>query len=268
MKRFVSLILISFVFLGFGVLFDTSESIGAVNDDYFAQLIFAVEDEHNVDIEDLTLFWDDISNLDQNLSEEELSNQLVSIGLTNSGMQSQNLSEVSVVAYGPGFEFDVPDGGSSCDPYYNTTLGEKLTQSEVALVLTNPLEAILVNTARNEAIDYVIDYYGENEQGDISNAFLHGIWSALITKKLLSRTKAERWTDAHENKPYECNDQKHMAMDLFNNEVGRNIAWNEGRYSSGIFKSNSTLAMLIYNGVVDGEFKYLNSAEQLIWTDE
>lgn len=67
-----------------------------------------------------------------------------------------------------------------------------------------------------------IEKYGYNGLNDSSDAFRHSYWNALITKNI-SPEWAKVWTDAHEYGVTD-NNETHQAMDLFNNECGRNAA--------------------------------------------
>lgn len=60
-------------------------------------------------------------------------------------------------------------------------------------------------------------------QDDPRDAFRHALWNASMVRRLGSREAAERWATAHEDVPN--NPPVRLAMDLFNNEQGREVAW-------------------------------------------
>jgi hypothetical protein len=60
-------------------------------------------------------------------------------------------------------------------------------------------------------------------QDDPRDAFRHSLWNASMTRRLASKDAAARWANAHEELPN--NPAQRKAMDLFNNERGRELAW-------------------------------------------
>lgn len=55
----------------------------------------------------------------------------------------------------------------------------KLTDSEKALVVTYPKEALAVQSNATKATNSTISTYGYNGNGDVSDAYRHGYWNAL-----------------------------------------------------------------------------------------
>lgn len=67
-------------------------------------------------------------------------------------------------------------------------------------------------------------------QDDPRDALRHSLWNASMVRRLRSREAAARWGTAHEQVP--GNPAARKAMDLFNNERGRELTWAR-RSSSG-----------------------------------
>lgn len=63
-------------------------------------------------------------------------------------------------------------------------------------------------------------------QDDPRDALRHALWNGFMTRRLRSREAAERWGTAHESDP--ANPAARRAMDLFNNEQGRERTWAAG----------------------------------------
>lgn len=63
-------------------------------------------------------------------------------------------------------------------------------------------------------------------QDDPKDAFRHSMWNGFMTRRLRTREAAERWGTAHESLP--TNPAARRAMDLFNNEQGRERTWAAG----------------------------------------
>lgn len=91
------------------------------------------------------------------------------------------------------------------------------------------------------------------------DAFRHAYWSALLTKNFGGEW-AGQFTTAHEGVPGNPADRE--AMDLHNNEVGRQIA---------LANPNATdkeLADLIQQAVTDGKMVVIDKAGDLQWSDK
>lgn len=67
-------------------------------------------------------------------------------------------------------------------------------------------------------------------QDDPRDALRHSLWNASMTRRLASKDAAARWGTAHEELPN--NPAQRKAMDLFNNERGRELTWAQ-RTTSG-----------------------------------
>lgn len=91
------------------------------------------------------------------------------------------------------------------------------------------------------------------------DAFRHAYWSALLTKNF-GEEWARQFTTAHEGLPG-VNPADREAMDLYNNEVGRQIALANPHASDG------QLADLVQQAVTDGRMVVIDSGGSLQWSD-
>ena len=99
-----------------------------------------------------------------------------------------------------------------------------LNDEEQALVKSDPLAAYYVNESKKETEEYLVKTYGENMDKDKTpaNAYKHAMWNALMTDKI-GVEKAKKFADAHEAVALSTHPAE-SAMDLHNNELGRQIA--------------------------------------------
>lgn len=122
------------------------------------------------------------------------------------------------------------------------------TDSEKTLCIRYPIDALIVNTARNIATEQTERKFSYSGLDDWSDAFRHGIWNAEMTI-LIGREKAELFATAHEDKDVTGNEldgypkTAHRDKDLHNNEVGRTI----GEMNSG--SSEDEMADIIYQDI-------------------
>lgn len=72
-------------------------------------------------------------------------------------------------------------------------------------------------------------YPGLSGADDQRDAHRHSTWNGAMTASLKSQKAAKRWGDAHETVPN--NPAQRRAMDLANNEKGRQITWSQRRVS-------------------------------------
>jgi len=91
-----------------------------------------------------------------------------------------------------------------------------------------------------------------------NDAFRHAYWSALLTKEFGAEW-AEQFTTAHEGVP--GNQSTREAMDLYNNEVGRQIALDNPN------ASKKELANLIEQAITDGKMVVINAEGNLDWSN-
>lgn len=136
----------------------------------------------------------------------------------------------------------------------------KLTDSEKALVVTYPKEALAIQSNATKATNSTISTYGYNGNGDVSDAYRHGYWNALNARDVGS-TIAEKFATAHEdisneemNKYYDIGyyGWQLRSMDLHNNEVGRGVvSWTD------VFTSDSILSSRILEQIKKGNMVIL-----------
>lgn len=131
-----------------------------------------------------------------------------------------------------------------------------LTNSEKKLVIRYPVAALKVNSARNIALEQTEEKFGYNGLGDRSDAFRHGIWNAEMTI-LIGKEKAELFATAHEDKEVNGVESdgflkiEHKNMDLYNNEVGRDI----GEKNSTL--NETQISDIIYNDIMSGQTQFI-----------
>ncbi len=114
---------------------------------------------------------------------------------------------------------------TSTDPIKYIPPFSELCDDEISLIKKFPAEALLVRKAQQTALEETHARFGGNFRDDESDAFRHCIWAALLVSNLKSKdatvSTANTWLNAHES----CsNDPKGTAMDLFNNQIGVQIA--------------------------------------------
>lgn len=90
------------------------------------------------------------------------------------------------------------------------------------------------------------------------DAFRHAYWNALMTREFGAEW-TQQFATAHEGLP--GNPATREAMDLYNNEVGRQIALANPNASP------EELATLVQQAVTDGRMVVLNPSGQLEWSD-
>lgn len=90
------------------------------------------------------------------------------------------------------------------------------------------------------------------------DAFRHAFWTAQMTSQFGAEF-ATQFATAHEGVP--GNHSKREAMDLYNNEVGVNIATNNPNAST------AELGNLIQQAMTDGELIVIDSKNNLQWSD-
>ena len=84
-------------------------------------------------------------------------------------------------------------------------------------------QALVMNSARNNADSLTLELYGQEGNGtDLANAFKHIYWSAEASS-IMGTTFTRLFTNAHEFGWYKenLNDPEAMKMDLHNNQRGR-----------------------------------------------
>ncbi|QUI23322.1 hypothetical protein HZI73_13955 [Vallitalea pronyensis] len=139
---------------------------------------------------------------------------------------------------------------------------KSLTDAEKVLVVLFPIQALLVNVAKNKTDELTNTYYLGWIDGDVGNSFRHAMWNALMTKSI-GKPLAKAFADAHENQgltdaEYKANvwhgfnGLEHRNMDLHNNQKGRDcVKWYEGLIS------DSTIVKRVQEKIKNGEMMIL-----------
>ena len=99
-----------------------------------------------------------------------------------------------------------------------------VSDAEKKIAKKDPVGAIKGNNAKDIANQYQQELYPNTYQFDANqaNAFKHAMWNAVMTDKI-GEKRAKKFADAHEA-PYLKIQPELCKMDLFNNEMGRQIA--------------------------------------------
>lgn len=135
----------------------------------------------------------------------------------------------------------------------------KLTDSEKALCVTYPKEALAIQGNSTEASSSTAEIYGANGNGDTSDAYRHGYWNALNARDV-GEVIAEAFATAHEDVSNEelnsihngFHGWEHRSMDLHNNEVGRSVVnWNDW------YTSDETMSSRILEQIEKGNMVIL-----------
>lgn len=103
-----------------------------------------------------------------------------------------------------------------------------LSTVEQVLAVAYPRKVAYFNNGRNKADKLTYEIYKQEGNGtDIANAFKHIYWSAYATSKV-GEGYARLFTHAHEFGWWDenLNDPEAMKMDLYNNQLGREIGKN------------------------------------------
>lgn len=117
----------------------------------------------------------------------------------------------------------VPTRGDLYDEY------RAMNRAERRLVLRYFWQALPVREAAEEArLRSERAFPALSGQDDPRDALRHALWNGFMTRRLESRESAERWGTAHESDP--ANPPARRAMDLWNNEQGRERTWAAGTH--------------------------------------
>jgi len=157
---------------------------------------------------------------------------------------------------------DKSGSGIEPDDKYNT-----LTRDEKKLCIAFPEACILVNLAKNDALQERQRRYGSVGANDdwCDNAFLHAYWNARMVQ-LMSMLPSEStfgatgiemakfFADAHEARPN--NPEEERQMDFWNNNVGRIIAKENPNVTA------QRLADLIQHEVNEGRVLVMDAERQ------
>lgn len=135
-----------------------------------------------------------------------------------------------------------------------------VTPSEARILKQMPLaDQIAFYNIRQQAIETANENFPEDKQDGHTDAFRHAYWNALLTRQF-GEDFARAMTTAHEAVPDHTAGSE--AMDLHNNEVGRQIAVaNPGA-------SPEELAVLIREAVDSGRTVVIDQAGDLAYSDQ
>ncbi|PEL82824.1 DUF6973 domain-containing protein [Bacillus wiedmannii] len=180
----------------------------------------------SINLSALNAIYKEMKNIADSKSEEEL-NQIVAEKIKNNPS----------VSFRSAYSLQIPGFGT-------------LTDAEVDLAKKNPFEFVTYGACSVLAKTTSEKYYSNSTlyQGN-GDAFRHSFWNAALAKELgtikgrdVGVARAKVWTDAHEQ--YSSGVDK--EMDLYNNEVGRTIAYNN--YSWSITQYSSHIRNEVANG--------------------
>lgn len=92
-----------------------------------------------------------------------------------------------------------------------------LTPAEKSFIKTYPQYALTIKSSKKKAFEETKRKFGRNGHNDISDAFRHCFWSAILARDI-GEIQAKRFTDAHEDRSRQPIAEK--MMDLHNNKIG------------------------------------------------
>ena len=123
-----------------------------------------------------------------------------------------------------------------------------LNKAEKRLLWSNPWKAWLAYNVANQAAAKIRQRFPNT----IADTFRHVYWNALIIKHT-GWNCAYKWANAHQEKLRQLNIEE--EMDLYNNRKGRFIALNNPN------TSDSELAELVYEALVEGQLNYIRDGK-------
>ncbi|MEC1613632.1 hypothetical protein P9E05_13405 [Bacillus mojavensis] len=125
----------------------------------------------------------------------------------------------------------------------------ELTDAEIRLAQSNPLEFVKYGNAAQEAKTEAQKYYSKSQlyQGN-GDAFRHAYWNARLVQSFgggpsHGYNRAKVWANAHESKSSGIDKE----MDLMNNETGRFLA-TQNYYTYSSVKYSSVLRSMVKQG--------------------
>lgn len=122
--------------------------------------------------------------------------------------------------------------------------GRTVTSAEISMCTWASETCLKTYNLSVEAQNTANQYFSDGAWGGRNDAYRHTYWNALMTSQI-NLDWAQRYADAHESEtPYGPD----KAMDLYNNQVGRN----EGNYYGPGDASKNSLKPIVYNDVVGG----------------
>lgn len=126
--------------------------------------------------------------------------------------------------------------------------------------LARDVATTLIIDTRDEAYRATQERYGHQDDGTSANAFQHCYWSGIMTR-MTSRKFAKEWGDAHERYQRGASGvwrrtppkSPNVAMDLYNNNIGRAI----GYYVSTKNGGYGEIALICQNLEREGKLRVL-----------
>ena len=130
---------------------------------------------------------------------------------------------------------------------------QSANEVDIILAIAYPYKATKARGLQKDAVKKANELYGQDKDGTIHNAFKHAYWNALMAY-YIGDDYAQLVGYAHEfgapeNLKFE--NYENMNMDLYNNYVGRDIAWNYEKthwYSS----PKEEMAMIVKGAAEEG----------------
>ena len=105
---------------------------------------------------------------------------------------------------------------------------QSANEVDIILAVAYPVKATRANELKEDAVRKANELYGQDSDGTIHNAFKHAYWNALMAY-YLGDDYAQLVGYSHEfgaPENLKPENYENMNMDLYNNYVGRDIAWN------------------------------------------
>ena len=140
------------------------------------------------------------------------------------------------------------------------TLDRAITAKEANLLDGLDVGGLMdLNDATQFARETARDRVGTGLEDGHGDAYRHALWNAVMTREL-GEDFTRAFTNAHEGVPGNPADKE--AMDLYNNEVGRNIAMQHPD------ANDQELAELVMDALNDGRLIVIDGNGGLAWSDQ
>lgn len=229
---FLSLIIMFGIFTGIIVI---NESIAYAETSVIDDVVY------DFSWNDFSYIWNSMEDymLDESIAIEERENAF------RNSLYSYCTNRVSVCSE--------TDYGELLDEFLN------LTAEERRLSILHPIYAYQLISVKEAAYNKAHEFYTSNAHQNSHDAFRHAYWNALMLR-LMGYNLAKEFADAHESEP-DLSDKNYeidVEMDLYNNEVGRQLALEYPNLS------DEELAYKIVSKVSFGYMKIFSSNNELI----
>ncbi|MGJ0626330.1 DUF6973 domain-containing protein [Xenorhabdus bovienii] len=110
----------------------------------------------------------------------------------------------------------------------NKKLYNRLTESEKVFFINDPYSVPVIHSAKEEAFKETQRLFGVNGHNDLSDAFRHCYFAAMLSRDL-GYYESLDYLNAHENSP--DNPVREKRMDTQNNYIGADIGRTQKRNS-------------------------------------